>query len=130
MVNSTNPYTWERFTSNESILVSLESESTSNKTSNKIAENFNGKIKWDLLDFEYLKSFHPTFDQLILSNQEWDYLEKVKLNFIEDPSKRNLEKTISELRDSQVYLADPILYLFGKALKLQQSKADGWIAQS
>jgi hypothetical protein len=76
------------------------------------------------LNFEYLRSFHPTFDQLILSDQEWDYLEKVKMNFIEDPSKSNLEKTISELRDSQVYLADPILYLFGKVLKLQQSKAD------
>lgn len=124
MENSIKPYFGEKNTSIESVLVSLKSENISTKTSNKIAENFNVKIKWDLLDFEYLRSFHPTFDHLILSDLEWDYLENVKLNFIENPSKSNLEKTISELTDAQVYLVEPILYLFGKAIKLQQPNTD------
>jgi hypothetical protein len=43
---------------------------------------------------------------------------------MEDPSKSNLEKTIGELTSNQVYLAEPILYLFGKVLKLQQKIDD------
>lgn len=126
MLNWTYSKTEEKNTLEQPVIVVLQSDNVSNKTTEKIAENFNVPIKWDLLDFEYLRSFHPIFNQLILSNQEWDYLEKVQLNFIEDPSKSNLEKTISELTDSQIYLAEPILYLFNKALALKQSKNEDW----
>jgi hypothetical protein len=78
MIHLINANIGEKNTLEPSVLVALQSENLTEKTANKMAENFNIKIKSDHLDFEYLRGFHPTFQELILSDQEWDYLEKVK----------------------------------------------------
>lgn len=78
----------------------------------------------DLLEIDYLRKNHPAFIKLELTESEWEYLDKVKWNFIENPRMINLQKTIGELTDSNSYLAQPIIFLYNQASKLQFQTLD------